>query len=224
MLLRSVAHDLRSPLTALSGAGNLLSDRYDQLTDGERRKLASDVSEEIVWLSDLVENILNMTRISESQLLLKKDAEVIDDVVSEAVKHTERLFRGRRFAVSLPDEVVTASMDGKLISQVIINLLENAVRHTPPESEISLAVSAGNSLLTFAISDTGSGVPKNIRGRLFERFVTQNDEIVDGKRGLGLGLAICKTIVEAHGGTIAYRDNEPHGSIFTFTLPMEEQE
>ncbi|HWP51887.1 MAG TPA: ATP-binding protein [Clostridia bacterium] len=221
MLLRSVAHDLRSPLTALSGAGNLLADNYDSLSVSERRKLASDISEEIVWLTDLVENILNMTRISEQKIVLHKQDEVIDDVIGEAVKHTERLLRERNFQVKLPEEVVTAPMDGKLIAQVIINLLENAVRHTPSDSHITLTVGAGDRL-TVSVADTGGGIPAAIRSHLFERFVTQDEEIVDGRRGLGLGLAICKAIVEAHGGAIHVVDNIPTGSIFTFTLPMEE--
>ena len=221
MLLRSIAHDLRSPLTALSGAGNLLADNYHTLSDSERRKLASDISEEIVWLTDLVENILSMTRISEQKLLLHKQEEVIDDVIGEAVKHTERLLGDRHFEVKLPDEVVTAPMDGKLIAQVIINLLENAARHTPPESSIRLAVEAGK-CLTVSVADTGDGIPAAIRGSLFERFVAQEKEIADGRRGLGLGLSICKAIVEAHGGEIFVTDNSPKGSIFTFTLPTEE--
>lgn len=221
MFLRSVAHDLRSPLTALSGAGNLLVDNYDALSDSERRKLASDISEEIIWLTDLVENILNMTRISEQKIVLHKQDEVIDDVVGEAVKHTERLLRDRHFQVKLPDEVVTAPVDGKLIAQVIINLLENAVRHTPPDSEIALIVEVTDKLVV-SVADTGNGIPAAIRGHLFERFVTQEDRIVDGRRGLGLGLSICKAIVEAHGGKIIVKDRIPKGSIFTFTLPLEE--
>ncbi len=221
-LLRSVAHDLRSPLTALSGAGNLLADNYHALSDCERKKLASDISEEIVWLTDLVENILNMTRISENKIVLHKQDEVIDDVIGEAVKHTERLLRERCFEVKLPEEIVTAPMDGKLISQVIINLLENAVRHTPPDSSITLTVKAGSKLM-ISVADTGGGIPAAIRDHLFERFVTQDDKIVDGRRGLGLGLSICKAIVEAHGGEIDVTDNVPAGSIFTFTLPMEDR-
>ena len=221
MLLRSVAHDLRSPLTALSGAGNLLADNYNELTDSERRKLASDISEEIVWLTDLVENILNMTRISEQKIVLHKQDEVIDDVVGEAVKHTERLLRDRSVQVKLPDQVVTVPMDGKLISQVIINLLENAARHTPSDSAITLTVKTGDRL-TVSVADTGDGVPDEIRGHLFERFVTQDEKVVDGRRGLGLGLAICRAIVEAHGGEIHVEDNVPKGAVFTFTLPMEE--
>lgn len=221
MLLRSVAHDLRSPLTAISGAGTLLADEYDALTDSERKKLASDVSEEIIWLTDLVENILSMTRISEQKIVLHKQDEVIDDVIGEAVKHTERLLHDRRFQVRLPDEVVTVPMDGKLISQVIINLLENAARHTPADSAITLSVEIGDRL-SVSVADTGNGVPEAIRSRIFERFITQDGGIVDGRRGLGLGLAICKAIVEAHGGEIHVTDNIPKGSIFTFTLPMEE--
>jgi two-component system sensor histidine kinase KdpD len=220
-ILRSVAHDLRSPLTALSGAGTLLTDNYDNLSDSERRKLASDISEEIVWLTDLVENILNMTRISEQKLVLHKQDEVIDDVIGEAVKHTERLLRDRSFQVKLPEAVVSAPMDGKLIAQVIINLLENAVRHTPPDSGITLTVEAGN-CLTVSVADTGGGIPAALRSHLFERFVTRDEEIVDGRRGLGLGLSICKAIVEAHGGKFAVTENLPKGSIFAFTLPMEE--
>ncbi|MEA5059664.1 MAG: ATP-binding protein [Candidatus Pelethousia sp.] len=224
MLLRSIAHDLRSPLTALSGAGNLLADNYDSLTDSERKKLAGDLSEEIIWLTDLVENILNMTRISERKIVLHKQDEVVDDVIGEAVKHTERLFGDRRFRVKLPDEVIAVPMDGKLISQVIINLLENAVRHAPQKSEITLAVETEGGQMKVSVADTGNGVPEEIRGRLFESFVTQDKGVVDGRRGLGLGLAICKAIVEAHGGKIHVEDNVPSGSVFIFTLPMEESE
>ena len=221
MLLRSVAHDLRSPLTALSGAGSLLSDSYDDLSDAQRRKLASDMSEEIVWLTDLVENILNMTRISENQLVLHREDEVIDDVVGEAVAHTERLLRGRELKVTLPEQVVAVSMDGKLITQVIVNLLENAARHTPEGSRITLTAAVTGKWLSVSVADEGQGVPPDMKEKVFERFVTRDNAVADGKRGLGLGLAICRTIVESHGGHINLRDNLPHGSVFTFTLPMD---
>ena len=222
MLLRSIGHDLRSPLTALSGAGCLLSDNYERLTDSERKKLARDVSEESVWLTDLVENIMNMTRISESRLLLNKEYEVIDDIVAEAVKHTERLFEGRDIRVVLPDHVVAAMMDGRLMVQVIVNLLENAARHTPPDSPIEISVRMLSHDIEVSVADEGDGVPDEIRSRLFEKYATLDSRIVDGRKGLGLGLAICKTIVEAHGGKIRYEDNHPKGSVFSFTIPAEE--
>jgi two-component system sensor histidine kinase KdpD len=114
-LLRSVAHDIRSPLTALSGAGNLLADHYDDLDDEKRKKLATDMSEEIAWLTGLVENILNMTRIGESQLILNKEEEVVDDVVSDALVHTHRLMRKHNFQAELPEELLMVPMDGKLL-------------------------------------------------------------------------------------------------------------
>lgn len=221
-LLRSVSHDLRTPLTALSGAGNLLAEKFDVLKDEEKKKLATDISEEIGWLTNLVENILNMTRISNEELLLKKDEEVVDDVISEAISRTKRIMQGRAFSVTLPKDVISIPMEGKLIVQVIVNLLENAVRHTPEDSSISLDVAMGNDHVEFMVSDTGEGIDNSIKDNLFERFVTLDKRIIDGKRGIGLGLTICKAIVEAHGGSIYSVPNTPTGSRFVFTIPIEE--
>lgn len=221
-LLRSVAHDLRSPLTALAGACNLLADDYARLSDEQRRKLATDMSEEILWLTGLVENILSMTRINEAQLVIHRQEEVVDDVVQEAVSHISRLLNDRSFTVTLPPDIVTAPMDGKLIVQVILNLLENAVRHTPPATPVSLSVEKEGENVRVWVCDEGDGVPEAISKRLFERFVTGDSDVVDGSRGLGLGLAICKAIVDAHGGAIGVLPNVPHGSRFYFTLPGKE--
>ena len=223
MLLRSVAHDLRSPLTALSGACSLLADNYDALDNAQRKKLAQDMSEEIIWLTSLVENILSMTRINEAQLVIHKQEEVVDDVVTEAVSHTARLFSERPFSVRLPDEVVTAPMDGKLIVQVIVNLLENAARHTPPGRAVSLEVEASGETLRVRVTDEGEGVPQEVSARLFERFAALERSVSDAGQGLGLGLAICKAIVEAHGGRIGVEPNSPRGARFFFTLPMREE-
>ncbi|WP_422485469.1 sensor histidine kinase [Gudongella sp. DL1XJH-153] len=222
-LLRSVSHDLRTPLTALSGAGNLLAENFDVLKDDEKKKLATDISEEIGWLTNLVENILNMTRISNEQLILNKDEEVIDDVVSEAVSRTKRILNDRSFAVTLPEEVVSVPMDGKLIVQVLVNLLENAVRHTSRDSSVRLDVKIKGKCVEFIVSDTGGGIDESIKDSLFDRFVTLDKGVTDGKRGIGLGLTICKAIVEAHGGKIFSEHNHPKGSKFIFTLPVEEE-
>ena len=221
-LLRSVAHDLRSPLTALLGAGNLLADNYHHLTNQERIKLATDISEEIIWLTNLVENILDMTRINESQLVIKKETEVVDDVVSEAVSHVDRLLRKRQFTVHLPDEVVMVPMDGRLIVRVLINLLENAVHHTQPDASITLTASVRDEEMEIAVADTGDGIDENVQQGLFDRFVTLDKVVSDGKRGIGLGLSNCKALIEAHGGSIRAEENTPKGAVFIFTLPMGE--
>lgn len=221
-LLRSVAHDLRSPLTGLLGAGNLLADNYYHLKDQERIQLATDISEEIIWLSNLVENILDMTRINESQLVILKENEVVDDVVSEAVSHVDRLIRDRHLTVSLPDDVVMVPMDGRLIVRVLINLLENAVHHTLPEAAITLSADVQGDMMEFTVADTGDGIDESVRQGLFDRFVTLDKVVSDGKRGIGLGLANCKALIEAHGGSIRAEDNNPKGAKFIFTLPMKD--
>lgn len=220
-LLRSIAHDLRSPLTALTGASALLADEQENLSLEERKKLATDISEEMVWLNNLVENILNMTRISEGQLILSRQHEVVDDVVNEALSHMSRFLQNRHIEVSLPDEVVTLPMDGKLIAQVLINLLDNAVKHTPPNTNMRLKVYVKDDRAFFEVSDTGGGIDVRIYDTLFDGFVTLESHVTDSKRGIGLGLAICKAVVEGHGGNIEVQ-NRDGGARFVFSLPMEE--
>ena len=223
-LLRAVAHDLRSPLTALTGASSLLAEQFDNLTPDEQKKLATDISEEMVWLTNLVENILNMTRISESHLVLHREFEVVDDIVGEARTHMAKLLQNRKLFISLPEDVVSLPVDGKLIVQVIINLLDNAIKHTAPDDSISLFVRAQGGYAVFSITNTGECIDESIKDTLFEAFVTRSGAVADGRRGMGLGLAICKAIVEAHGGTINAHNISPRGTCFTFTLPLEVQE
>ena len=222
-LLRSVAHDLRSPLTALAGTSRMLEDGYDRFSESERKQFISDMDDEILWLITKVENILNKTRIDENNLLLHKNYEAVDDVVGEAVQRMEHLLRGRKFNVTLPDEVIMVPMDGMLIVQVLTNLMGNAVRHTPDDSEIALTAEKDGGCVRFAVIDTGNGIDPEVRDTLFERFVTLDSQNTDRRRGIGLGLEICKAIVTAHGGEIYARDNEPHGAQFIFTLPLEDK-
>lgn len=224
MLLRSVAHDLRSPLTALTGASSLLADKFDSLSIEEQKKLAADISDEMIWLTNLVENILNMTRIGENQLVLHKEDEVVDDVVNQAVSHMSRLLQNRPFEVLLPDEVISLPMDGKLIVQVLVNLLDNAIKHTPPDRHIGLKASVAGSSVLFEVQDDGNGLNADTACRLFNGPAAQNNNIVDGKRGMGMGLVICKAIVEAHGGKIWAENRAAGGARFVFSLPMEGDE
>lgn len=218
-LLRSVAHDLRTPLTALTGASSLLTDKFEQLSLEEQKKLAADISEEMIWLANFVENILNMTRIGEGQLFLHKEDEVVDDVVNEATSHMSRILQNRHLEVSLPNEVISLPMDGKLVVQVLVNLLDNAVKHTPLDSCIDLKVGILGNDVVFEVCDNGNGIAEDIMDRLFDGFTTPKNNIIDGKRGMGLGLAICKAIVEAHGGAIRAENQSAGGARFVFSLP-----
>jgi len=220
-LLRSIAHDLRSPLTALTGASTLLSENFTELSDTEKAKLASDISEEMVWLSNLVENILNMTRIGEGNLVLRREEEVVDDVVNEALTHMSRVLKEKKLTVSLPDSVVTLPMDGRLIVQVIVNLLDNAVRHTREGSEIALEVAAVRDGARFSVCDNGEGIAKDKLAKLFEAPAEPRRSVADGRRGIGLGLVICREIVRAHGGSIKAENRPSGGACFSFFLPSE---
>lgn len=222
-LLRAISHDLRTPLTGIVGASGVILDDIDLLDKKNIKELVSDINEEAIWLNSLVENILNMTRIGEGGLMVAKNYEVVDDVVYEAIHHIARIAKKRNISVTVPDEVVTLLIDGKLIVQVLINLLDNAIKHTMDNCNINLRVFTETNIAVFEVSDNGPGVDKNIENTLFESFVTFESKIIDGKKGMGLGLSICKAIIEAHDGTILYSKSDEGGAKFTFTLPLLEE-
>lgn len=221
-LLRAISHDLRTPLTGIVGASGVVLENLEKLDKASISELITDINEEAIWLSNLVENILNMTRIGEGKLVIERNYEVVDDVVYEAISHVSKLANSRTISVSMPDEVVSLLIDGKLIVQVLINLLDNAVKHTQDNCSIFLRVYTLDNMAIFEVADNGKGIDKNIEDSLFDSFVTSPGKIIDSKRGMGLGLTICKAIVEAHGGTITAGKAAEGGAMFKFTLPLME--
>ena len=184
------------------------------------KDLVKDINEEALWLNNLVENILNMTRIGEGKLVIKKQDEVVDDIVDESLRHISGLLSNRDVQVSLPREVISIPVDGKLIVQVLINLLDNAVKYTDEKCTIYLRVFQKNDFVVFEIADNGEGINESIIDKIFDSFVSYSGKIVDGKRGMGLGLAICKAIINAHGGEITAGKSPEGGALFSFTLPL----
>lgn len=221
-LLRAISHDLRSPLTGIVGASGVILENLEQLKESNIKELVSDINEEALWLNNLVENILNMTRIGDGKLIIEKNYEVVDDLVCEAINHISNLKRRRKISVSMPDEVITLLVDGKLIVQVLINLLDNAIKHTKEDCNIFIRVYTKGNEAIFEVADNGNGIDKTIENCLFDSFVTFNSKVVDGKRGMGLGLSICKVIVEAHGGTISASRAVEGGALLRFKLPLKE--
>lgn len=222
-LLRGISHDLRTPLTAIVGASGVIVENIDKLEQESIKKLVKDINEESLWLNNLVENILNMTRIGEGKLVIDKQDEVVDDIIDEALRHISGLMNNRKIDVSFPDEVVSVPMDGKLIVQVLINLLDNAIKHTKEDDKINLNVFIKDDFVVFEVIDEGFGIDEKIIDKLFNSFVTSGTKVIDGKRGMGLGLAICKAIVNAHGGEITAENREGKGAVFRFTLPLMEE-
>ena len=221
-LLRMISHDLRTPLTSISGnASNLLS-HDSQLDDETRRQIFTDIYEDSEWLIDLVENLLSVTRLEDGQMKLHLSEELINDVVDEALSHVSRNASEHTLKVEKSDELLFSEMDAKLISQVLINLVNNAIKYTGAGSTITVRTEKRDGYVAVSVSDNGPGISDDDKDHIFEMFYTGHGLTADGKRSLGLGLPLCRSIVEAHGGEITMTDNAPSGCVFTFTLPAKE--
>lgn len=221
-LLRSISHDLRTPLTSISGnACNLLSngEKFDTET---KRQLYSDIYDDSLWLINLVENLLSVTRIEEGKLNIRMQAELLDEVISEALQHISRKKTEHRITFQPSEEFILVKVDARLIVQVMINIVDNAIKYTQKGSEIMISTRKQQDKAVVCIADNGPGVPDDMKSLVFEMFYSGAKNIADSRRSLGLGLSLCKSIVNAHGGELTLSDNIPHGAVFTFTLPIEE--
>ena len=221
-LLRSISHDIRTPLTSISGNADNLLAHYRQLDDETLEQIFSDIYDDSEWLIDLVENLLSLSRIENGQMDLNTSLEVLDDVIEEALKHIDRNADRYDIRVTSADEILLVDMDSRLIMQVLINLINNAVKNTPPGTIIRVESERSGDNAVVKVIDNGPGIPDDMKPYVFEMFYTGQSKVADGRRGMGLGLALCRSIMEAHNGTITLTDNEPSGCCFTITLPMKE--
>jgi len=219
-LLRAVSHDLRTPLTGILGSVSTVIENYNALAEDVRKDFLQGIYEDAEWLNNLVENILSMTRFGEGRVDLKKEMEAVEEIVAEAVSRTKKRLKHHEITVSIPDELIMIPVDGTLIEQVLVNLLDNAIKHTPDNTKINLMVTQEHDGVVFEVSDNGPGIPEKDLPFIFNRFFTLTHTV--GRRGIGLGLAICKSIVEAHGGEICASNSPSGGSVFRFSLPVKE--
>lgn len=223
-LLRSISHDLRTPLTSISGnASNLLSNGplFDAKT---KEQMYADIYDDAMWLINLVENLLSVSRLEQGRMNLHLSTELIDEVVAEALRHINRKRAEYRFHVQSSDDYLLAQIDAKLIVQVLINILDNAMKYTPPGSDIEIGWKQEGKFIYISVADNGPGIPDQAKPHIFDMFYSASNQIADSRRSMGLGLALCKSIVNAHGGEIVVSDHKPHGSIFTFSVPAGEVE
>ena len=221
-LLRSISHDLRTPLTSISGYADTLMTSGDRLDAETRQQIFTDIYDDSVWLINLVENLLSITRMEGGQVELNLSPELVSEVIEEALRHTDRRGAARVIRVEQSDELLMARMDARLIIQVIINLVDNAIKYTPAGSHITIGAERQGEMAVIRISDDGPGIPDADKPHVFEMFYTGGSRIADSRRSLGLGLALCRSAVLAHGGEITVADNDPHGTVFSFTLPCDE--
>ena len=175
-----------------------------------------------MWLINLVENLLSVTRLEEGRLNIRISAELVDEVIQEALRHVNRLSKNHEITVHNEDDLLLAKMDARLIVQVLINLIDNAIKYTPKGSHIQIRTFKEDQWAVISVSDDGPGIADENKKQVFDMFYSGTHQIADSRRSLGLGLSLCKSIVNAHGGTIRVSDHLPHGTVFTFTLPAEE--
>lgn len=221
-MLRAISHDLRTPLTAISGnASNLLSNGAD-FDEDTRRQLYSDIYDDSLWLINVVENLLSVTRIEDGRMALRPSAELVEEIVTEALNHVGRGRTDHVITFICEDEWLMARADARLIVQVVVNIVDNALKYTPSGSHIDITAAREDDKVAVTIADDGPGVPPEVGERVFEMFFSGSNRAADSRRSLGLGLALCRSIITAHGGIISLSQNQPHGAVFRFTLPAEE--
>ena len=221
-LLRAISHDLRTPLTGISGAATAVLEQHGNMTWEQEKEMLQDIDEDAQWLIRMVENLLSITRISSGQTKIAKTDEAAEEVIAAVMMSFRKQHPKLRVHVSVPDELLIVPMDAILIRQVLLNLLENAAQHAGENIEIWLSVEKRDGWAVFSVRDNGCGIPEDDLPHLFDGSL-KTDSTADASRGMGIGLSVCKTIVKAHGGTIHANNSEKGGAVFTFTLPPTEE-
>ncbi len=219
-LLRSVSHDLRTPLTGIIGNSSTYLDNMDSLSEAEKNKIISHINDDSNWLLNMVENLLSVTRIDERSMRIATSLESVEEVIAEAILRLQKRLPDTRINVTVPEHYLLIPMDAMLIEQVIINLLENAAVHSKATLPIELTVTEDDELVHFQVTDYGIGISPERLPTIFDGAPYTPINTTDSHKGMGIGLSICKTIITAHGGTIIATNHES-GCTFSFTLPKE---
>jgi two-component system, OmpR family, sensor histidine kinase KdpD len=221
-LLNSVSHDLRTPLAVIAAASlNLLEARPEQ-SEQTRRVTLQTILDESRHLTRLVENLLDMTRLEARAATPTMQWHVLEEIVGSALARTRRELKGHKVRVGIPSDFPLVHFDGILIEQVIVNLLENAAKYTPAGSEIDILAERKGKHVEIRVADNGPGLPKGSEARVLEKFFRGPTSTADSRRGVGLGLAICQAIIQAHGGRIVAQNRPTGGAVFIITLPADQ--
>lgn len=220
-LLRAISHDIRTPLTGILGASSAILENGGNFDKETHDKLLSNIKEDSQWLIRMVENLLSITRIREGTMNVAKSAEVVEEIVAEAIGHIRKRFPARRISVKVPDDVIIIPMDGTLIIQVLINLMENAISHSPEDSDLEVEVGVEDRYVSFEVRDNGKGIAAEDFPYLFESYVPNGKRTPDSARGMGIGLSICMSIIKAHNGSLKAANRNGGGAVFKFRLPLE---
>lgn len=220
-ILSSVSHDLRTPLATITGAASSLVQEQGELDPAARRELSRSIYQEADRLDRLLKNLLDMMRIEAGAVQLSKEWHPMDEVVGAALARMEGRLRDHTVNTAFPAELPLVLVDGVLLEQVVLNLVENAVKYAPPGSAIDLSASASDREVVVEVADRGPGIPVGEEARIFAKFYRAKPA---REGGVGLGLTICRGIIEAHGGRIWAENRRGGGAVFRFTIPLLERQ
>lgn len=220
-ILRAVSHDLRTPLTSISGAASVLLSS-EEMQSEKNISLLTDIKNDAITLITMVENLLSVTRIQEGTIPLKKHEELLEEVAGDAVMTTRRRFPDASIELSLPEDILFFPMDPMLIKQVMVNLLENAIRHSGNDQNITMKLFRHEDCAVVEVRDCGHGLTPEVRLAIQTGRPLPRDLSGDSTRGMGIGLSVCQSIIKAHNGFFAADNSPAGGAVFRFGLPMEE--
>ena len=220
-LLAAISHDLRTPLAAIVGASSSLMEEGASLSSAARRALGRDILESSRRMSELMDKVLDMARLQSGVIELKREWYPLEEIVGAALGQLKGRLSDHRVGVELPADLPWISVDARLLEQVLLNLIENALKYSPAGTLILISAERGGDSISVEVADQGPGLPAGAEEQVFEKFYQARPEHAAG--GAGLGLAICRTIVDAHGGSIRAASRPDGGASFLFTLPVQGQ-
>jgi two-component system sensor histidine kinase KdpD len=223
-LLRSISHDLRTPLTGISGSAMMLMENANNLSKDKLNMLYEDIYEDSNWLIQLSENLLSMTRLENREIELHLHSDIVEDIINEAIALTSKRYKDYKITFVPSSSLLMANMDSRLLVQVLVNLIDNAIKYSKNNHEVVISTREIDNNIQILVADQGKGISEEAKQHIFDLFYTEHNGIGDSRRSVGLGLYLCYTIMEMHHGSIQVVDNEPQGSVFIVTLPESEDE
>ena len=223
-LLRAVSHDLRTPLTSIYGACSAIIENYDSIPREKQLMLLRDIQSDSQWLNRMVENLLSVTRVDADSVRLSKHGAVLEELIDALLVKFRKHYPDTPVQVAIPEKFVSIPMDPVLIEQVLMNLLENAVFHAHGMRNLWLRVEIRNHHAVFSVEDDGCGIPNDRLPYLFTGLLDREAPVDSTRNNMGIGLSVCKTIINAHGGELKAGNRPGGGAFFRFALEMEEND
>ena len=223
-LLRAVSHDLRTPLTSIYGSCSAIIENFDGISRDQKLLLLKDIQQDAQWLNRMVENLLSVTRVDADKVRLSKHSVVLEELIDSLLVKFYKHYPNQEVQVRLPDLFVSIPMDSMLIEQVLMNLLENAVFHAHGMKNLWLRVTLANKKAHFYVEDDGCGISEDRMLHLFTGLLDSEVPADSTRSNMGIGLSVCRTIIKAHGGELKVAKRTGGGTIFSFSLEMEDGE